>query len=109
MKQNVDLTEQGHFSEGWMTGGWTAKGVFRKRKPMKTSQKFKDILKMGDDKPYGVSSIVAKLFGMKLPAIVWGGNNLTFGDQVMSTGGSQWATSTTTATTNGVWIQTDIS
>jgi hypothetical protein len=105
MKGNVDLTEQGHFSEGWMQGGWRAKGVFRKRKPMETSKHFKDILKMGDDKPktHSISSLAAKLFGIKLPPIIWNGDSITYGSQLMAT--NQWTTGTATVST-GVWIST---
>ena len=105
MKSNVDLTEQGHFSEGWMPGGWMTKGVFRKRKPMKTSKQFKEILKMGDDKPYSMSSIITKLFGIKLPPIVWSGNNITFQNQVVATT-SDWTLSTSAST--GVWVSTGV-
>jgi len=103
MKSNVDLTERGHFSEGWMPGGWRARGIFRKRKPMKTSQKFKDILKMGDDKPYGVSSLISKLFGIAATLNI-GYGNIVNGDITLSVGGGQltsgistgnWTTATT--------------
>lgn len=107
MKGNVDLTEQGHFSEGWMQGGWRAKGVFRKRKPMKTSKQFKDILKMGKEKSYSVSSLISKLFGIKQPPIIWnGGNSVEYGSQSIEL--TQWTDSTTVATTNGVWISTAV-
>jgi len=110
MKGNVDLTEPGYFSEGWMPGGWMAKGVFRKRKTMKTSKKFKEILRMGDDKtykPYNVSSIIAKLFGLKTPIIWNGGNSIDYGGQAVTLQSTDWAI-TSTATTNGTWISTDV-
>jgi len=109
MKGNVDLTEQGHFSEGWMQGGWRAKGVFRKRKPMKTSKQFKDILKMGKEKSYSVSSLISKLFGIKQPPIIWnGGNLITIGGQ--DTAINQWtdSTSTSVTATTGVWVATAV-
>ena len=94
MKSNVDLTEQGHFSEGWMTGGWRAKGVFRKRKPMKTSQQFKDILKMGKDKKYGVSSMIEKLFGIKA-SFGFGDVSVDFNNAILTQTNSTWATTST--------------
>lgn len=108
MKQNVDLTEPGHFSDGWMTGGWTAKGVFRKRKPMKTSKLFKDILKMGNDKPsYDISSLAAKLFGLKQAAISLVGGGLTLGDnQIIIAGNWTTTTSTSVGTGDTTWYYT---
>jgi hypothetical protein len=106
MKGNVDLTEKGHFSDGWMQGGWMAKGVFRKRKPMETSQKFKDILKMGkDNKPHKILSLAAKLFGIKLSSITYNGAGLTFQDAQYAN--ADWATATTSTTavgTGGYWV-----
>jgi len=104
MKGNVDLTEKGHFSEGWMQGGWMAKGVFRKRKPIKTSEKFKKILKMGSEvKEHKITSLAAKLFGLKLSnMLINNGISLTFDGH---TSQLAWAT-TSTASTNSTWIST---
>ena len=106
MKKNVDLTDKGHFSEGWMQGGFRAKGVFREKMPMKTSAKFKKILKMGTKvKKYGVSSLASKLFGVKMSNILSMGNSgvLTLNQQVDV---GMWAT-TSTVTTNSAWFQTN--
>ena len=109
MKGNVDLTEKGHFSHGWMQGGWMAKGVFRKRKPIETSKKFKKILKMGNKKKkYIVSSLVSKLFGLRaMSQIVVSGTDLTFsGVQYNTT--NDWSLATTASTAAVTWIPTNI-
>lgn len=98
MKSNVDLTEKGHFSEGWMPGGWTAKGVFRKRKPMENSKRFKKILEMGmEEKEYRFSSVVRKLFGLHSPIILTG-NRLTIDNNEL------YFAATTSTNPYGTWV-----